>query len=158
MGLMLFVPQTVTLLLLLPYMSRRAAFAISYVLIALVFLTVSFRLFQPKPLAITEESYADMQQLETRIGEPAHTLVFARHGLEWWVAWELRVKIASAYLEVNQEMLNKYDQIFYLLQTEGENLIYPGKSSIFIKPVVPDDAVLVYDSQYFEMYALRPGG
>lgn len=158
LGLMLVVPQTVALVLLLPYLNRQTASVLSYVVLALVLLTVSFRLIQPKPLAITKESYADMQRLETWISDPDNTLVFARHGLEWWVAWELRVKIASAYLELDLEMLNKYDQIFYLMQKKGENLIYPGKTSIFIQPVVPGKAELVYASQYFEMYAIKPAG
>lgn len=156
LGLMLVIPQSIVLLLLFPSLRGHAASVLSYALLALVLLTVSFRLLQPKPLAITEESYADMKRLGSRISDPANTLIFARHGLEWWVAWELRVKIASAYLEVDDQMMDKYNQIYFLVQKKGENLIYPGKTSIFIQPVVPDNSELVYDSEYFEMFAFQP--
>jgi hypothetical protein len=155
LGLMLFVPQSLALLLLYPYLSKRTATIISYAVLLSVLFIVSVRLFHPKPMAITEESYANLQSLKSRIDDPQQTLIFARHGLEWWVAWELRVRIASAYIEVDAPLKQKYDQIFFLVQKKGENLIYPGRTSIFISPVAPENSVLVYDSEYYEMYALE---
>lgn len=155
LGLMLFLPQSLALLLLYPYLNKRTVTIISCAVLLSVFFMVSVRLIHPKPMAITEESYADMQSLNSKIDDPSQTLIFARHGLEWWVAWELRVRIASAYIEVDAPLKQKYDQIFFLIQKKGENLIYPGRTSIFIPPVAPENSVLVYDSEYFEMFALE---
>jgi hypothetical protein len=151
-------PRTVPIslsLFLYPYFSKRAGALISYFLLSVVVLSVSLRLIHPKPMSITMESYADMQQLKSEIEDPMKTIIFARHGLEWWVAWEHRVKIASPHIEVNDALRQKYDQIFFLLQQKGENLIYPGQTSIFQKPVPPKNTSLVYDSEYFKMYALN---
>jgi len=154
LGLMLFLPQSLSLLLLYPYYSKRAVSIFSYAVLAAVIFMVSVHLAHPKPMAITKESYADIQSLKSEIADPEQTLVFARHGLEWWVAWELHVRIASAYIEVDEPLKQKYEQIFFLIQKKGENLIYPGRTSIFIPPVAPENSVLVYDSEYFQMFAL----
>ncbi len=155
LGLMLFIPQSLALLFLYPFFSKRAVVAISYVVLCIVVLSVSLRLIYPKPMAITAESYADMQQLKNEIKDPGSTIIFARHGLEWWIAWEHRVKIASPHIEINEALKQKYDQIFFLVQKKGENLIYPGQSSIFQKPMPPENTELVYDSEYFQMYTLN---
>jgi hypothetical protein len=109
----------------------------------------------PKPLAITDESYTDMKRINSEIENPDKTIIFARHGLEWWVAWEHRVKIALPGVKVDDEMIGKYDQILFLVQKKGENMIYPGKTNIFIEPIVPENCEMVYDSEFFEMYELR---
>lgn len=155
LGLMSFLPQSLALLYLYPTFSKRAAAGISYAVIVLVALTVAWCLLFPRPMAITDASYADMKNLKSRIDDPERTIIFARHGLEWWVAWELRVNIASASTVVDDAMKHKYDQIFFLVQKRGENLIYPGKTSIFIQPQPPDHSMLVYDSGFFDMYELK---
>jgi hypothetical protein len=155
LGLMLFIPQSLTLLFLYPYFTRQARLIITYAVLVLVTFTVSLRLSQPKPMAITGESYADMKLLKNVIDDPESTIVFARHGLEWWVAWEHKVRIASPHIEVDEALIQKYDQVFFLVQKKGENLIYPGRSSIFEQPLPPESKVIVYDSKYFEMYGLR---
>jgi hypothetical protein len=154
-GLMLFIPQSLALLFLYPYMSRGAVAVISYAVLALVIFTVSLRLIHPKPMGITDESYADMKLIKNVIDDPTSTVVFARHGLEWLVAWELRVRIASPHIEVDDALRQKYDQVFFLVQKKGENLIYPGRTSIFKQPLPPENSVLVYDSEFFGMYELR---
>lgn len=155
LGLMLFIPQSLALLFLYPYFSRQTGAVISYAILILLTFTVSLRLIQPKPMAITGESYADMKLIKNVVDDPNSTIVFARHGLEWWVAWEHKVRIASPHIEVNEALTQKYDQVFFLVQKKGENLIYPGRTSIFEQPVPPESNVLVYDSKYFEMYGLR---
>ena len=154
LGLMLFIPQSLALLFLYPCFSKRAVVVISCVLLGVVVLSVSLRLIHPKPMAISRESYADMQQLKSEIEDPGSTIIFARHGLEWWVAWEHHVRIASPHIKIDDALRKKYDNIFFLIQKKGENLIYPGQASIFQSPMPPETAELIYDSEYFEMYAL----
>lgn len=155
LGLMLFVPQSIVLFLLYPYFRQRTRLILSYSILSLIIFTVMLKLIDPKPLVITDEAFADMKNINGAIEDPDKTIIFARHGLEWWVAWEQRVNIALPYVEVNEEMIKQYDQILFLIQKKGENPIYPGKRSIFIKPTIPEKNELVYDSEYFALYALR---
>ena len=155
LGLMSFVPQSITLLLLYPGFSRRVSLTISYGLIAVVIFTSFIKLTRPKPHAITTESYSDMQKLGKLIHHPDSTMIFARHGLEWWVAWEHHVHIAQPHIQVDQGMKERYDEIYFLVQENGENLMYPGKSSVFVEPDPPDDSDLIYQSEYFRVYQLK---
>ncbi|MDF1570431.1 MAG: hypothetical protein P1P82_02315 [Bacteroidales bacterium] len=155
LGLMLFIPQALALLFLYPCFSRQTGRILTYAVLALVAFTVSIRLIHPKSMAITGESYTDMKLIRNEIDDPERTIIFARHGLEWWVAWELRVKIAATHIEVDDSLRQKYDQVFFLVQKKGENLIYPGRTSVFEKPVPPENSVLVYESEYFNLFALH---
>lgn len=154
LGLMLFVPQSIVLFVLYPYFSKRAALIIAYFVLALTVFTATIRVASPKPLAITGESYSDLMKIKDELKDPDTTIIFVRHGLEWWLIWEFRVKIAQPHIQVNEELVSKYDHIFFLIQKKGENDFYPGRSSPFRKPQAPEAAVLVYDSGYFEMYEL----
>lgn len=155
LGLMLFVPQSVLLLFLYQYFENRIARILSLLLIILISASISQVIINPKPLAISNESFADMTSLEDDIGKPEKTIIFVRHGLEWWVAWELGVNIAMPHVPVNDPMRQKYDHIYYLVQKKGENHLYPGKPGIFIEPVPPDSSRVFYDSEFFTLYETK---
>lgn len=152
LGLMLFVPQSVVLLILYSYMKSRWKMVLGSSVIILVLFTISMKVMNPRPLSISDESYADLLELRSEFNRPGQTIVFVRHGLEWWVAWEFNVHIAGASVEVDNEMTDRYDHIYYLIQKGGENLIYPGKTSIFTQPTPPEEAVVVSETAYFKLY------
>jgi len=154
LGFFLFLPQSLALMILYPEFKHRLRVVVSYSLIILVAITSTYKLLNPKPMAITEEAYADMRKIDTEIKDPLRTLIFCRHGLEWWVAWEHHVRIAMPHVEVDDDMMKKYDQIFYLVQKKGENHHYPGRTSPFIEPIPPENSVQKYNSEYFEMFEL----
>ncbi|MCA1757030.1 MAG: hypothetical protein LC649_06195 [Bacteroidales bacterium] len=64
--------------------------------------------------------------IKDEITDPDRTIIFVRHGLEWWLIWEFRIKIAQPHIELNDNMIHKYDHIFFLIQKQGENIFYPG--------------------------------
>ena len=111
-------------------------------------------MIDPKPAAITEEAFTDLKGIGNEIRDPERTLIFCRHGLEWWVAWDLHVKIAMAHVEINEEMESKYDHMYVLVQKKGENHHYPGMTSPFEEPVPPEHGQIVYQSDYFDLYEL----
>lgn len=155
LGLILFVPQSVILILIYPYLKKGVIRTLSIAVLILVIFTTSYRLVNPRPLAITEAAYTDMKTMSAHFVNPENSIVFARHGLEWWVAWEHRVKIASPSVTVDDEMKDKYDNILFLVQEKGENQLYPGGNSIFGRPLPPENSDLVYESVYFKLYKLR---
>ncbi len=155
LGLMLFVPQSIILLLLYPYLKEKVRVILSAFVLLLVVFTTSFRLIDPKPFTVTDEAYADLKKIGEKIKDPESTIIYVRHTLEWWVAWENGVHIAMPGVEVDDEMIEKYDQILFLVQKKGANSLYPGKISPFINPTLPENNELFYDSEYFELYELQ---
>jgi len=158
LGFFLFLFQSVALLTIYPSITRLHKQVITYFVLVLVGFTATFKLIHPKPVAITQSSYADLRRIDSKIIDPEKTIIFCRHGLEWWVAWEHHVNIAMPHIEVDNEMMEKYDHIFYLVQKEGENHIYPGTPSPFTEPVPPENCVKVFDSEYFDMYEFGNSG
>lgn len=155
LGFFLFIPQSFALLFLYPDFSERVKRVISFLIILLVVFTASVKLLQPKPMAITEEAYSDMKRIGNEIQDPERTLIFARHGLEWWLAWEHHVNIAMQHIEIDEGMRLKYDHIYFLVQKKGENHHYPGKTSPFKEPTAPENSEPVYNSEFFEIYELQ---
>ena len=153
-GLMLFVPQSVVLLLIYKYTSSRINNFIVIILTTVVIISVAQCLISPKPALITDEAFNDLKYVKKFINKEGQVIVFARHGLEWWVAWEMQVHIAGSHIVADQEMQMNYNHIYYLVQKEGENVLYPGGNSLFKKPVPPENTKLVYSSDYFNLHEL----
>lgn len=65
--------------------------------------------------SISEESYLELNQIKKIIDKPDSTLIVARHGLEWWVAWVLRTKVAQDKA-INPDTWLHYDTILFLEQ------------------------------------------
>jgi hypothetical protein len=63
--------------------------------------------------SISEASYNELVTLNSYITGPSNTLIVARHGLEWWVAWVLHTNIAQANA-VSSEDWNTYDKVLYI--------------------------------------------
>lgn len=44
---------------------------------------------------LSEEALRELQSLAPKVADPAHTLVSAQHGTEWWTAWFLHTHVAQ---------------------------------------------------------------
>ena len=67
---------------------------------------------------ITEEAHAELQTLTKVIKDPTHTLVVARHGLEWWTAWTLHTHIAQAQAVTSNDW-KAFTQVLFIDQKKG---------------------------------------
>ena len=104
-----------------------------------------------KPPVISNEAYNDLKKLEYIIDKPDKTIIIARHGLEWWVAWELQTKVAQDK-GIDQIVFEKYQKVIILEQKKGINQMHPGKISPFHEPLTPPENKLIYTSEYFNAY------
>ncbi len=155
-GLMLFIPQTIILLFIYPYVNKLLKTSIPVVVLILIGMSLALNLSQPKQAAISQEAYADLENLASKIENPSNTIIFARHGFEWWVAWDLKTKIANSHLKVDEEIIAKYENVLFLSQKTGVNDLYPGKSKVFLDPIIPENSELVYSSEYYNLYKYVP--
>jgi len=151
-GLMLFIPQSVILFLLYPYLKNRTNRIVSLTVLLFVVTSLLFHFINPKPLSITNEAYEDMKKINTVLENPAETIIYTRHDIEWWIVWELKTKVALLHIKVDDEIMEKYDFILFLTQKKGRNRLYPGKESPFKDPDVPKNNEVIFSSEYFELF------
>ncbi len=153
LSLMHFVPQTVILVMIYPHLKQSFKSSFFYVIILLVAGSLIYHSINPKPSSITDEAYDDMKEMGKVIQKPEETIIFTTHDLEWWIVWELKTKIATAYnIAIDEDMRAKYSDILILIQKKGRNKIYPGKINPMREPEVPENGEKIYESEYFDLY------
>jgi hypothetical protein len=84
--------------------------------IAVILATVPATVRSPNSPSITEASYTELTGLQTSIADPSHTLIIARHGLEWWAAWALHTDVAQATAVTDADWTT-YTSVLYLQET-----------------------------------------
>jgi hypothetical protein len=112
---------------------------------------------------IHEGSMDELASLKNKIPQPEHSLVVARHGLEWWVAWTLHTHIAQPSA-IAAEDWDKYAGIYYL--TENKPMMPfgggpPGKKSSggeqfrpmgFMRgPQHPSNAAIIHTGEHYKL-------
>ncbi len=119
-----------------------------------------FAMFRP-PTDVNPNELKDLQKMRSSVTFPERSVVVARHNLEFWVAWALEVDVSQEH-KFNDTLIREYDAIFIIHQihkpasdpptpnTDGEL-----KRSPFDAPLIPDNAVLVYSSEYFKLYQYK---
>jgi hypothetical protein len=91
-------------------------FALVISIIAVVLATVPATVRSPNGPSIVEASYTELASLQTSITNPSHTLIIARHGLEWWAAWTLHTDVAQATAVTDADWTT-YASVLYLQET-----------------------------------------
>lgn len=162
LGLMLFVPQTIVLLLIYPYLNIRLKKIIPVVALIIVTSSVIYNCTNPKEAIISQEAYNDIRNIKEVIKDPEETLIYTRHGMEYWIIWDLRTKIAQPQIRLSDKLISDYSEILFLKQKKGWEVIYPGFNNrhlnnpvSFMDPVVPEQSTLIYSSEYYDLYILH---
>jgi len=91
-------------------------FALVISIITVVLATVPATVRSPNGPSIVEASYTELASLQTSITGPSHTLIIARHGLEWWAAWALHTDVAQATVVTDADWTT-YTSVLYLQET-----------------------------------------
>lgn len=159
LGLMLFIPQTIVLLIIFPYLNARLKKIIPVVTLMITFSSVIYNYTNPRQTIISQEAYNGLINLKNVITEPERTLIYTRHGMEFWIIWELRTKIALPQIKLNDKIISDYNEILFLKQKKGLRILYPGANNphlnnpgSFLDPVVPEECTLIYSSDFYDLF------
>lgn len=167
---MLFVPQSFLIFNLIR-MNNKLALPFS---ISLVFITLAFTLMyfnEEKKPCIDELAYQDLQNIKPYIpANNSESIIIARHGIEFWTAWNLKVKVGNDR-SIDKLELEKYKNIIFLQQKNEERQGPLGRSSMHkpgggdgghppMRPgmdspfgrAIPGNSKLIYSSPYFNVY------
>ncbi len=169
-NVLLFVPQSMLILYIIRINQKLAVpFSISLTLLTVIFIFIYFR--EDKKPCIDELAYRDLQNIKSYIpADKAETIIIARHGLEFWTAWNLNMKVANDRTMDNLG-LEKYKHIIFL-QSKNEDKQGPLGGRPLHKPgspeggpppngpgmgmrmghTIPENFKLIYSSSYFNAY------
>jgi hypothetical protein len=75
---------------------------------------------------LKEATMVELKNLAGHIQDPAHTLVVADHGVEWWSAWFLHTHIAQPQA-LSPEVWQRYQTVLFLKVKSGVVRL-PGRS------------------------------
>jgi hypothetical protein len=153
-SLILFIPQLILLSNLFTFFNRWVTRIISYLLIAVSITSIFLMTGNIKPPSITKQAFDDLKNIEAYISEPDETLIIARHGLEWWTAWQLRTKVGQDK-SIEKNTFLKYQKVINLVQLSGINQMHPGVRSPFHEPSFQTDQKPIYVSKYFKATVIK---
>jgi len=124
-NLLLFIPQILLMIYLIRMNQKFAGFfAISLVLLTAFSIFIYFS--EAKKPVITDQEFHDLQNINAFLPDnKERTIIIARHGLEFWTAWALNVKVANDRA-MNQLAVDKYNYMIILQQKHGLDEMPPG--------------------------------
>lgn len=183
-NVLLFVPQSL-LVLYLVRMNQKFAVPFSVLLILITSFSIFTTISEGKRPCIEEQAYQDLQNLKKHLPDnKENTIIIAEHGLEFWTAWALKVKVGQ---ERGMDKIDwdKYRNITILRQKNEVGGRGPGNrpmpGQLFNKgnhqamgpsgepptgvpmgrpneppmgPPLPENFKLVYSSPYFNAYQI----
>jgi hypothetical protein len=114
MAMMSFLPGLIPLIYLV--VRRRWGWILGTILLIFVILNSVPSQFARPQRVLSKEAYQELVHIKTML--PAgDNLVYAAHGLEWWVAWTMETDITNQ-TEIALHALDNYDHIFFVEQND----------------------------------------
>jgi hypothetical protein len=152
--LMAYIPAIVVVIFIIRHAATKWGRELFAAVLLLVMIVPIFPMWKIREqMCITEEAYDDLFNLKEVIVNPDKTLVLTRHGLELWSAWVLEVDITHGR-DLTEEIYNRYDDFFYLRQESGHGDFgefgpSSAKGTAFPEVVIPEDAEIVYQDEFY---------
>ncbi|MEI7896757.1 MAG: hypothetical protein WCJ26_06945 [bacterium] len=169
-AVLMLIPQSLLILYLIR-MNQKSAVPFSISLILLTTLSLFLTFSEEKRPCIDDQAFQDLQNIRKYIhGDKKNTIIIAQHGVEFWTAWTLNVKVGNDR-SMDKLGLEKYKNIIFLQNKSGERQGPPGRRSLrkpgpgedghppMRRPTgpprgrpVPRNFNLIYRSSYFNAY------
>ncbi len=152
-NLFLYIAQILLIIFLTPWLSATLLRKMSFGLVAFSVLSTFFFIVRPKSTVVKSEFITELKTLKSYLPKDIDkTIIVARHGVEWWVAWECETKIAQTR-GFTKDDWEKYPHIYYLVNLE--NLPDLGPSKQLEEPVPPPNSELVFSSDLLSFYRIQ---
>lgn len=145
LSLMAFVPFFMMTLLTGQFFSKRLFRIATIILSIIVFGSVVGTILKPQNPAVPNEAVKDLKNLAAVI-DNENTLIIAKHGLEWWTAWQTRAKVGQEKA-VDEATFSKYETVISLSIKETDT--HDFHPTPFPNPYAPATEP-IYESAYFK--------
>lgn len=150
---LLFIPQSLLIFYLIK-INNRLAISISMILLLFTLVCTLLYFKQRHQPAIDYLAYQDLQNLKKHFSkEKDSTIVVAKHGLEFWTAFALDVKVAN---DRGMQSLNQaqYKSVIVLNMKEKTHQ-RPDRNRPMEGPQQQNKGKLLYSSAYFDAFELK---
>jgi len=151
LSLFLFIPQVLLIVQIASVSKMKLQKNLAVVLFGLTFLSIFAAAGQPKTPVVDKNAFADLKKLKPIVGNDPQTIVIARHGLEWWTAWALKIKVGQDKA-IDESLFDDYQTVIFLNQIGGFNDDH--RRTRFHEPEITPNAEMVYASDYFKAYKI----
>jgi hypothetical protein len=164
-----FVPLSIATLIVWENLKVRwmKVAVMAFPVIILVCSLAMFQVGAKKPV-LSGTQYIDFETLTSEVQIPSNSIVVARHGLEYLIAWELQTDVVqdSSYQASDT---SSYDGVYYLMEKRpdaGQGPGFGGKSPVGSdKPPLPSgngnsistplEGTTVYENNSFSLIKVR---
>jgi hypothetical protein len=161
-NVLLFVPQLLMIAWLIR-MNQKLALPFSISLVLLTTWSIFMYFSEVKKPCIEDQTFHELKNINKYVAEnKENSIIIARHGLEFWTAWALNVKVVQDRA-MDKIGLDKYRNIIFLEQKNED-----GQGPFGIRPLrkprigmsgpppmgrpVPENFKLIYSSSYLNAY------
>ena len=152
LSLFLFIPQILLILQISTVISVKQLKTISISFVIFTLLSIIAVFGHPKETVIDKIAYDELRKLKSVIKNDNETIVIARHGLEWWTAWALHIKVGQDKA-IDSAFFEKYKTVIFITQINGFSK--DGQRTPFHEPSLPENSEIIFSSAYFKMFKLN---
>lgn len=152
LSLFLFIPQILLILQISTLISVKQLKTISISFVIFTLLSIIAVFGHPKETVIDKIAYDELRKLKSVIKNDNETIVIARHGLEWWTAWALHIKVGQDKA-IDSAFFEKYKTVIFITQINGFSK--DGQRTPFHEPSLPENSEIIFSSAYFKMFKLN---
>jgi len=150
---LLFIPQSLLVFNLIR-INKKIAIPFSIFLVLVTTFSISTNLHEGKKPVIDNFAFQDLQNIKQYIsGNKDSTIIITEHGIEFWTAWALNVKVGNDR-GIDKINLDNYKNILFLQPKQEFDKRHQEKKP-FHKPPIPKNSQLVYSSLYFNAYQIK---
>jgi len=147
---LLFIPQSLLIFNLIR-INRKIAIYFSILLAIVTSFSILTTLHEGKKPVIDNLAFHDLQNIKQYIsGNKDSTIIITAHGIEFWTAWALKVKVGNDR-GLDKLNVDKYTNILFLQSKQGSDKRPQDKKQFHQQPI-PKNSRLVYSSLYFNVY------
>jgi hypothetical protein len=152
-NVLLFIPQSLLIVILIRINKKKTIpISIFLLIITVIFSSIYFK--HDKKAIMGDLAYRDFQNIKKHIPVNSDsTIIITRHGVEFWTAWALNVKVGNDR-SLDKLKLDNYNNVF-LLQPKNEFGNRPHKPNPFHDQEISKKSQLIYSSLYFNMFRLE---
>jgi hypothetical protein len=95
---------------------------------------------------IPDDSAEEFRSLRPLVSDPVHTVVVARHGLEWWAGYFMHTPVRDRD-GISDTLFGRYDRVLFLVDK--------GDHSGFSTAMLPDGSALIHDGKHFRVFDIN---
>lgn len=112
-----------------------------------------FGITKPVYSNMNKNIYANVLKMRESIPEEKRILIVARHGLEYWLKWILRIDTIRED-ELTTIYWKWYKDIYYVHQKKDKPPFGPAGifGEMFPEPTIPKNGKLIFSNEYFDLY------